>query len=239
MRGTRISTPSDFPHVAVYESIGAKERVYTVAFDNLEYIKSRQYLLAFAACAVLWFGGLFYLGDVADLAGALGLPALAGPAGVYVLMFYLLFRSSRPWKIRRAVELDFGHDRFTVLKGVKPVLRRQLTRMADLTVEDHPEAEIERRKREMSGAKGKSLPLHPKEEQHCLIGWFGARGAEQVVLLCRAEWPSRHSLLEVREAILWAIEQAMARQPAGQSVPEAAPKRRTQTQGGGLKPPLD
>ena len=51
-------------------------------------------------------------------------------------------------------------------------------------------------------------PLTKTERQHCLIGWFGEGGAEQIILCFRAEWPTRHSLMEVQQAVLWAIQQA-------------------------------
>ena len=227
MTGTRISTPSDFPHTAVY----ADGSVYTVAFDNLEYSNLRKFTTVIIGTAIVILGVVVLVGFTARAATALGLPEFAGPAASAAIGIFLFWRGAmRPFKFKRAIELDFGHDELRVLKNGKPVIRRQLTRLANLTVEDHPEAEMNRLNRQ---ARGQNNILIETEKQHCLIGWFGAGGAEQVMLLTRAEYPSRHSLFEVRQAIMWAMERASAggTQQAG---PEPlAPSTET------IKPPLD
>ena len=83
--------------------------------------------------------------------------------------------------------------------------------MQNLTVENHPEAEFERADRMEKGEK----TLKEAEKQHCLIGWFGPGGAEQVVLITRAEWPNLNSLFEVRQAVLWAISAGRRRRCGG------------------------
>ncbi len=150
---------------------------------------------------VLLIPGMIWLGQARE---AIGVSWVAGPVVVFGVFAGLIIRLKHPWKMKRAIELDFGADQLRVFKGQKLKISRQLSRMANLTVEDHPDAEHARITRQEHGKKS------PKdvEKQHCLIGWFGAGGAEQVMLLARAEWPCRNSLFEVRQAILWAIEQA-------------------------------
>jgi len=75
----------------------------------------------------------------------------------------------------------------------------QLLQLKHVTVDRHPDTELERYERQEKRRKGPGI----KEQTHCLFGWFGRGGAEQIILVSRLEWPCRNSLREVREAIEW------------------------------------
>ena len=123
--------------------------------------------------------------------------------GYIAITAYALARARSPIVVPRKVELDFARNLLDDLQGRS---RRAQTPLdfTDLTVEDHPDAERARQNRTERGDKG----ITNKEKQHVLIGWFGTGGSEQVILLQRGEWPNRHSLREVRTAMLWARDQA-------------------------------
>lgn len=225
--GLRISTTGDFPNVAVYERPGPQGQIASVVFANPEYDETwRANASAFGVLMVM----------LAFVAGALLLPDRVS-GEVYVgwwivgiaVFLVVLNKAKMPWRIPRTVELDFGADAIRVLRDGRREMERPLSRLANLTVEDHPEAAMERQARQ---EKGDRKPTR-KEQQHCLFGWFGAGGAERVMLLSRAEWPDQRSLFEVRQAILWAIERSGSREKA-----EAAPQVQS-SRNGGLAPPLD
>ncbi|MGZ8246325.1 hypothetical protein, partial [Methylomagnum sp.] len=191
----RITGGDDFQHTAVYESNSPGSRGYRVEFKNWEYSKSD---LERVFSGVLFFFGILTGMYIALILGGLGvILALIGLA-----VWYNKVKS--PWSVKRAIELDMGADRIQVFNGGRMEIERKLSRMENLTVEDHPEAEFARMNRQQKGEK----ELKEVEKTHCLMGWFGVGGSEQVMLVTRAEWPCRHSLFEVRQAILWCIERA-------------------------------
>lgn len=227
LTGTRVGTEQDFPNLTIWREAGGIGPIYRIAFDNLEYGGARR-LIRFAATALLalliplaiWSG---------VLAQRAGLHWLIGIALCFALVSFASHIGSRPGKIERTIELDFGNDRLRVLRGSRVEVERPRQRLKDLTVQAHPEAEFARASR-----LEKSIQtLKDVEKQHCLIGWFGVGGGEQLVLLCRAEWPNRNSLFEVRQAMLWAIAQGEGREV---HVAEREPVRRA---GSALNPPLD
>jgi hypothetical protein len=229
MTGRRISTSADFPRAVVYENAGPGGGVYTVAFDNAEFSGGREMLSMIAGILVLLASAAFS-GTLGDIALWLGLPAFAGSVATAAYGVYLMVRVFWPWTIRRAIELDFARDELRVLKGARTVLTRPLSRLANLTVEDHPDAELARQQRQQNGQKA----MKNSEKTHCLIGWFGVGGAEQVMLLTRAEYPSRHSLFEVQQAVRWVMDRASS---GAASAPHTdGAKRRTDET---IKPPLD
>jgi hypothetical protein len=201
--GTRISTDQDFPRLAVYERSEAGHPVMTIVFKNPEFSTARSLfwwlvvialmigvlqMLIFAFARETWPGTVLVIG------------------GYIIVAAYALAQARSPRPVARRIELDFGRDHLTVFKGERAELKRPLA-FTDLTVEDHPDAERVRQNRSERGDKG----ITNKEKQHVLIGWFGAGGNEQVILLQRGEWPNRHSLREVRTAMLWAAERAKAK----------------------------
>ncbi len=226
--GTRISTAADFPRVAVYARAEPTGVVHTVAFSNPEFGTNGRRTVGgalalpatvFAIVAVVTVPfGAFHVNQGWMTVGFIFLGA------VLVLHLTGIFRTFPPYSYRITVELDFGRDRITVKRNGRRLVQRALSALHNLTVEDHPDAEFSRRNRELRGEKR----LSNNEKQHCLFGWFGGGGAEQVALVTRMEWPNRNSLYEVRQAILWAIEKS-----AGQAAQEF------ETEGRGIKPPLD
>lgn len=217
MRGTPISSSSDFPHTAVFERAGPNGNVYTIAFDNREFVEGWR-TVPMAA----WFVVLIF--SVIPVAMMLPDNMLHWWAVIWVIAFAAsFFYFKQPWKVKRTIELDFGTDQLRVLRNGKVENSRQLTSLANLTVDEHPNAEVSRIDRMAHGEKKPKM----YEKQHCLFGWFGAGGAEQVMLVNRAEWPNHQSLFEVRQAIMWAIEQAPSRNASAPASPQT------------IKPPLD
>jgi hypothetical protein len=226
--GTRISTAADFPTVAVYARSEPEGPVYTVAFTNHEFgtvgrlavggaLATAGVVSVIPSLVITLFGGFqFYAGTITL--------AVAYVAVLTVLNLTGWFRVFPPYPYPVTVELDFGRDRITVKRKGRRLVERTLSALHNLTVEDHPDAEHSRRNRELRGEKR----LSNNEKQHCLFGWFGGGGAEQVPLVTRMEWPNRNSLFEVRQAILWTNEKA--RSQAAQEF---------ETEGRGIKPPLD
>ena len=216
-----VSSASDFPNLAVYRRDEPQGPVYSIVFEHFEYPEGwKSTLRGLGFLVVLFgffFGGVFYLND------------LVGPIWALIWLMTVtayFFWARVPWTTARRIEVDTGSDRIRVMKKDLVELERQLSGMS-LTVEDHPDAEYKRQSRQERGVKRLSY----EEKQHCLVGWFGARGAERVILLSRAEWPCRRSLLEVREAIFWAAEGA-----GGRVVPADDPGA-PQTES--IRPPLD
>lgn len=218
--GRRLSTEDDFPQVTVYERQSASGPVYCIAFDNLEFGGMRELLMRFFSLVLitLFIPGALIAGMFAERLSVSWVIGI-GLFSVGAVLVYL--RAYRPFSAKRTIELDFGQDRLRVTRNGKVAVERTLSRLHNLTVENHPEAEFMRASRQESGNK----QLMDEEKQHCLIGWFGVGGSEQVVLLSRAEWPNRNSLFEVRQAVMWAKQ----REPAAQQ----AEQRK------GLNPPLD
>lgn len=226
--GTRISTPADFPTAAVYAREEPDGPVLTVAFTNYEFgTNGRRTIggalalpaMVFAIVAVFTVPfGAFHVNQGWMTLGFIFLGA------VLVLHFTGIYRTFPPYPYRIAIELDFGRDRLTVKRNGRRLVERPLFALHNLTVDQHPDAEFSRRNRELRGEKR----LSNNEKQHCLFGWFGAGGAEQVPLVTRMEWPNRNSLFEVRQAILWAKMKA-----------EEQPMQEYSSEGRGIKPPLD
>lgn len=220
--GLRISSTADFKNVAVYERTGPRGRIASIVFANPEYDESwraNASLFGVLLVAIGFSAGVFLIPDGAQI--------LWWVFGIAVFLL-VLNKAKMPWKIKRTIELDFGADALRVLRDGKAEQQHALSRLANLTVEPHPEAEIERLARQERGEKKPTR----KEQQHCLFGWFGAGGAERVMLIARAEWPNSNSLFEVRQAIIWARERT-------QSHKTSEPAQQAQAPSGGLAPPLD
>ncbi|MDP2619204.1 MAG: hypothetical protein Q8P46_03360 [Hyphomicrobiales bacterium] len=225
MMGQRISTQTDFSRVAVYRRDGPSGPVMSVAFSQKEFVTD-------AGTTVLIVGGAFLLMGASVLAVNVGAALPQGWLVLGILAAWVAFFATfkQPWTISRTIELDFGADRLAVFRNGKIDGQQQLSRLANLTVEDHPDAELARLNRQMKGEKSPRVA----EKQHCLVGWFGAGGGEKVVLITRAEFPSRNSLFEVRQAMLWAMEKGAGATTGGTGAPTVKPQT-----GGGIKPPLD
>ncbi|MEZ0018218.1 hypothetical protein [Sinorhizobium fredii] len=221
MKGKLISSKADFPDLQVYWDDRAN--VARIAFKNPE-MPTR--LEGFTAGTVI----------IAAIGGAItgfDVPG-AGPTILFICLLAAVwaFRlGMHGRKMRRVIEIDFGKDEFRVIRNGSITVKRQLQRLTNLTIERHPEAELEYRK--LNGRLG------PKQKQHCLFGFFGTMGAEKVLLVSRYEYPSQESLYQVSQAILWAVKETASR-PA--SVPAKAPERpepQAVPQPVGIKPPLD
>jgi len=196
----RIDKPGDFPTVEVYERTEPTGKVYRIVFKNLEFEEEKglmgclytlAWVLTFVTLPIisLWIGSI----------GVPGLLALLFCIGGYIVLFK---KFSAPWSIDRTIEFDTRTGALRVLRKGRVEIERPYKRLVNLTVEDHPDAEFKRSDRQQRGEKN----LKIEEKQHCLIGWFGEGGAEQVILLYRAEWPCRNSLFEVQQAIMWTLQ---------------------------------
>ena len=231
-----INSPEDFPRVAIYERAGAGGPIYRVTFYNKEFVRG------WSAVPRGLFGlaaGLAFVPVMAFLtvtAENMGVSWVSGAAAGLLLYGILFANLWRPAKSLRVIELDKGADKLRVLRSGRLELERQLSRMANLTVDAHPEAEYKRAVRLEKG----NQTLSDEEKSHCLIGWFGAGGAEKVVLITRAEWPCHHSLFEVRQAVLWARERAGRKGERDSPYkPAGGGEREKHEGGGGMNPPLD
>jgi hypothetical protein len=221
--GTRISSAADFPHVAVYQDAGP---VFSVAFKNREQRSLGNQMLwmgGIPVAVMVFFGGV--VAPAMEIDGYRGTAWGFGMLGAFILPAVMFRIAMGPTRSRRVIELDFRRDRLRVLRNGKEALARELSRLHNLTVEPHPMAQ--RETREKGGALG------PFQKQHCLFGWFGAGGAEKVMLLARWEWPNQDSLFEVRQAVQWARERrgSLRGEDEAQAAGQGAPS--------GMKPPLD
>jgi hypothetical protein len=221
--GTRISTAADFPRLAVYAREDPEGPVYTVSFTNNEFGSNGRRAVGIALSFLVLLIPIA-LGNLGFRNELLIIVTLVYLAVLVVLHFSGWHRVFPPYPYPVTVELDVGRDRIVVRRNGRRVVERAYSALHNLTVEDHPDAEHSRRNRELRGEKR----LSNNEKQHCLFGWFGGGGAEQVPLVTRMEWPNRNSLFEVRQAILWTNEKA--RSQAAQEF---------ETEGRGIKPPLD
>ena len=245
--GKLISTKADFPNVQVFLRVENSRPVLSVVFENREFkTAKRQIAASFALLSMMAIVPVtIYLGQLAQ---RMGLPWYFGSGPFFAVAVTPFFLAFRAFYVSRTIELDLGRDRLRVWKDGRPEVERQLSRLANLTVEDDPNAESARVRRQQK----RDDKLKEVEKQHCLFGWFGARGAERVLLLTRAEWPSLHSLIEVQQAVIWAkgmgeaLEQEALRtapvpdsQPEPAQLPQVAPAQLALPRGRGIKPPLD
>lgn len=214
MGETKVSSAEDFPNVAVYKRDEALGPVYRIVFYNKEFVKGLAFLPRWLAVAASFFA--FWplsCAVVANVESAWGF--LVFPAG-FLLMALALDWANRPRPVKRVIELDGGADRLRVLKNRRVEIERPLSRMSpNLTVVDHPDADYERQLRQERRPEETrwDRKISEAEKTHCLMGYFGVGGAEQVLLLCRAEWPSRHSLIEVQQAIYWSRDKLTGKRP--------------------------
>jgi hypothetical protein len=226
--GTRISTKADFPHVEVYMRPGDGGPVMTLCFPNPEYSFSRYFfavMLALPGWPLILLIALPVLIPAARQAGIhWAVPTITLLAIIAILVMWLM----APARKRRSIVLDTGRDRL-IAWNANGTVERQLSTLKNLTTEPHPRGEWERHK--------KHGELGPFQKQHCLFGWFGARGAEKVELMTRYEWPVQNSLYEVLQAVAWAIERSGAGRAEGpKATPESGARREA---GHSIRPPLD
>jgi hypothetical protein len=205
MMETRIDAPGDFPNLAIYRRDEAAGPVYRIVFTNLEYVRGPamafKMLLALAAFMMFWPVSCAVVTNIDSPWGLLVFPA-GGLAMAAAWQW-----ANAPVRVARAIELDKAADRLRVLQKGRVEIERTLSRLVDLRLAEHPKAQYERvRRQEMRPNDPQSRKTSDAEKQHCLMGYFGRGGAEQVVLLCRAEWPCLNSLREVQEAINWTKE---------------------------------
>jgi hypothetical protein len=235
-----------FPNVSVWEFERDIGPMWMVEFSNREFGLGRLNWLVIGGAWVavtLW----------AVLAGGVGmLIPMGGIASVLVLVLCAPHWTN--W-VERSIQLDPVNNTFKVVewlgnKKSKIKITRDLRGPAGwhgFEIKEHPDAEADRQDRALQDPQIKrGGRLTRAEKSHCLYGYFGARGADRVILVTRAEWPNRHSLTEVQEALLWTMEQiaiAGVRRHAGADAVNG-PDIGVRTAGGinppvGIKPPLD
>ena len=193
-KGRIISSPADFPSVHVYERDEPSGKIYTIAFSNLESMTGWERFFVLFALLGTFFGltliGMNYHPGLGFIILFCGLPAM----GIWAKESGPLRREKK-----RDIELDYGRNEFRVFVNDSLELERPLSQLKHITVDRHPDTDFERNNRQQKGEKGAGT----FEKTHCLFGWFGKGGAEQVILVNRLEWPCHNSLREVREAIEW------------------------------------
>jgi hypothetical protein len=221
MSWQQISTPSDFPTVTVYRTTGASGRpIYSVTFRNKEFRGlGPAYVVVTGGLALMLLGILSPFFGIDPERGVIMVPVGMGlmTFGVWWTLSYVA---------RRSIELDFEQGQFRVKKGNKVTLRKPLM-LRNIAIEAHPDAE-----REHIKEKGN---LGRAQKQHSLFGYFGQVGADRTLIVSRYEWPRQFSLMEVQQAVIWAIEQG-AREMAGSMQADALPGR---AEVPSLAPPLD
>ena len=215
-----------FRTLAIYQRMEPSGPVYSIVFQNPEMPRGWRHVLgAIGFLVLLWIGVL--------LIWIIGNNWVVVPWLAALIIYFNQMKV--PWIQTRTIELDYEGDRLRVLNNGRLEIQMPARQLKDVTVKEHPDAEYKRMRRQERGEKR----LRWEEKQHCLFGWFGPGGAEQVVLVSRVEWPCRNSLMEVQAAISWVDKHASARD-AGEAEPEPVrPMHRAQAQGGGMKPPLD
>lgn len=228
----------DFANLEVF-SEGEKNKppLITISFWNTEAPTGWQRFMAglIGFSGMAGFLGAFIYGIVGGKSVG-GTAMVIGAALCAGMIAYGSFQVDRPRTVLRWIELDLAAGVLRVLRNKKVKFSHPLT-LKNLTIEHHPEAEIEFRK--LKGKQGL------KQKQHCLFGWFGSAGANKQCLLCRFEWPNQESLIEVLKAILWSLEAGAAQHVAaggkfgGRFVPAGDDDAARGGQRGGINPPLD
>lgn len=196
--------------------------MFNIVFRNREIRGIASGLFWFSATIPALFGMMAIGPGLSEAFGiGIGWSVLAGFAAIPVLFGIGL----SPQRTNGAIELDFAGDQLRVLRNGRTKVTRQLTRLTNLTIEPHPQAMVEHQRR---GGK-----IGPFQKTHCLFGFFGAGGAEKVLLVCRWEFPSHESLLEVLKAVQWVVEKVNSGFGPPEETGEPMQRR------GGIKPPLD
>lgn len=190
---TQITTKDDFPNVSVSKKNNA--HVYHVDFFNYEGTAETKQSIGLAVLLPVCALCVYSIFTDYPLLILLIFPAI---------IIYALFVRSR--EVKRTIELNFDSDLMQLYKNDKPDGgNRKVTRLYELTVEDHPDTEWERVNRQQNQKKGPG----PLEKTHCLFAWFGEGGAEKIRLIDRIEWPKRNSLFEVQQAVNYAYQLGM------------------------------
>lgn len=249
--GRRLDQPGDFWTAALFLEEATAGPVYRVCFKNREVRETRgiagglwKVFVAFPLALFGAFGTLLMFLRIPEFIGTPGTViamaanvlnggegagpdawTLTGPVGLL-----LLYRLAFPVR-RRRIELDYGSGQMRIMKAgkVEAVLPVEFE---TLTIEEHPEAVLEKIERTINNRKGPGL----KEKQHCLVGRFGYGGGNESILLCRFEWPNRGSLREVQQALYFAQEHA---RETGQASSDTEPRRSGTPAAWSNMPPLD
>jgi hypothetical protein len=223
---------ADFPHMNIYAAEGPLMRI---AFQHWEDGGAWLQLKGLISIAVCMAGGCVATWAMLQLpegyipngwwaAGALFSTLIVVPiilAGIFKV------NTGPPFVARREIQLDPVRDQFRVYRDGKLEITRRMWPKPELTIDEHPKAAIDRIKPRTTNKPRRY------EKQHVLVGWFGARHAEKVVLMGRWEWPPEFSLAEVRKAVLFAHDFAAQ---AEAMVERGAAERKEKP---GMKPPLD
>ena len=138
-KGRMISSSAEFPHVSVYERDGARGKIYTIAFNNPESFTNWEGFFVVLAGAAAYFG-LALLANIYSLWLGIAVIFLGIPA-----LEIWTRETGPPRKMKkRKIELDYGHDKFRVFINNKLKLERLLSQLKQITVDRHPDTDIER-----------------------------------------------------------------------------------------------
>jgi hypothetical protein len=231
-----LTTAQDFNHVTVYERRGGDVPVYIVRFQNWEipkgFLVGLYWVLAFL---VLLAAGILGGAWMAEIGHEIGIGWII-PLVIWIVIIVLAFKKlSVPWNYQRAIEIDQAGDALRIYRDNKLLEQHQLSRLANLTVEPHPEAEAARENRILNNGKR----LRWEERQHCLFGWFGIGGAQKICLVCKVEWPNKNSLAEAQAAIMWARDKAREDKNKLEAGAAGRPSAGRKTGRKGMRPPLE
>jgi hypothetical protein len=204
----RVDQPGDFEKLAVWFADEPHGPVFRISFWHREWPSELRKIVPYPAVA-LAIVLVFVTAGKMSSPGWWYVCLAAIAAGVIAVCYW----SENAVKVSCDVELNVGANLFRIRKrtifGSDIEIERPLDRLAGLTIDEHPDAELARAIAQERREKGlSSQGLSNAEKSHCLFGFFGARGAVKVLLLTRAEWPTQHSLFEVQQAIEWVKELA-------------------------------
>ena len=198
-----LTSDADFPTVRIYGEKRPKGPLFSIVFMNPEDGNFLQKFLAVVLFAPVmlaapllpvWFGVAEQMGYITFWKHEHGGWLILGTMAVGVFIGAVAhFMGNPPFNVRYEIQVDHGEDHFTVYRKGRRQMWRPWSRLAAVTVGEHPDVPLE-----LEQKKGK---LGPKQRQHCLFGHFGIGGAEKIVLVTRWEWPPQGSLFEVQQAI--------------------------------------
>lgn len=194
MKGwNRISTDADFRFLQVYE----KGPVCRIEFLNREIFSTKAGALRLVLFFIVWAVAILLMAILGKLLQRIGIPWFVTVIAIAAGLWWLWGRLQTPPFVPRAIELDREKDEIRVYRGEELTVRRKLSNMESLTVAEHPLGQLERQRYPDK--------MGPYQKSHALFGFFGARGSERVELVSRYEFPVEMTLLDVREAIGWAL----------------------------------
>ena len=204
--GKRISSDEQFSNLAVYEEGGSRGDVNNIVFEHLEWGPNHEWKWMFLGSMFLFIFGWVAVKDLSYWLPWAGEWTWLGYIIGFIVLWAVVWRKwHKPVLVSRLIEMNFSGDKLKVydVKKGEVLSEWPLDRLHNITVDEHPLAAQKAIERQSSK---NPRDLSEEEKSHVLTGRFGEGGGEAAVLLHRAEWPCENSLLEVRQAMVWALK---------------------------------